>query len=60
VGAARRVISLIGGTLAALCLVGLARPQVARAQVGLTSGMAQVALVARIAPHGSIQGVSSP
>jgi hypothetical protein len=39
--------------------MGLVRPQGAEAQVGLSSGMAQVALVARIAPRGSIQGVSA-
>jgi hypothetical protein len=31
----------------------------AEGQVGLTSGMTQVALVARVAPRGSIQGVSA-
>ena len=58
-GEARRIISLTGSTLATLGMLGIAQPQVARAQVGLTSGMAQVALVARSAPHGAIQGVSS-
>jgi hypothetical protein len=37
----------------------LALPQVAYGQVGITSGMTQVALVARVAPRGSIQGVSA-
>jgi hypothetical protein len=39
-------------------LMGL--PTAAEAQVGLTSGMAQVALVAYSAPRGSIQGVRQP
>jgi hypothetical protein len=35
----------------------LASPQRSEAQVGITSGMAQIALVARVAPRGSIEGV---
>ena len=56
-GAARQLI----GTLRILATISVAligRPQGVEAQIGLTSGMAQVALVARIAPRGSIQGVS--
>jgi hypothetical protein len=58
VGAAQQVLRLLGRTLAALSVVLLGSTAVMEAQVGLTSGMAQVALVARIAPRGSIQGVS--
>lgn len=55
--ASRQVISQTVRTLAAIGMAVLATPRVAESQVGLTSGMAQVALVARIAPRGSIQGV---
>lgn len=41
------------------CFLLIAAPRGAQGQVGITSGMAQVALVARIAPRGSIQGVSA-
>jgi hypothetical protein len=58
VGAARQ-ISLTLRTLATLVVGLLVQPQGVEAQIGLTSGMAQVALVARIAPRGSIQGVSA-
>jgi hypothetical protein len=58
VGARRQVISLTSRTLA-LLLGSVLTSQQAAAQVGLTSGMAQVALVARIAPRGSIQGVGA-
>jgi hypothetical protein len=55
VGAARQAFDV---TRIALALVLLALPRVLEAQVGLTSGMAQVTLVARVAPRGTIQGVS--
>jgi hypothetical protein len=55
VGAARQALDV---TRIALALVLLALPRVLEAQVGLTSGMAQVTLVARVAPRGTIQGVS--
>jgi hypothetical protein len=58
VGASRRIISLVGRTLALVALVAVVSPLALEAQVGLRSGMAQVALVARVAPRGSIQGVS--
>lgn len=41
------------------CLLLIAAPRGAHGQVGITSGLAQVALVARISPRGSIQGVSA-
>ena len=56
--AARQGFSLTGRTIATLWVVLLASPQVLKAQVGLTSGMAQVALVTRVAPRGSIEGVT--
>ena len=37
----------------------LGLPGVAQGQVGITSGLTQVALVAHVAPRGSIQGVSA-
>jgi len=55
VGAARQVLIR---TVAALGVV-LALPGVAESQVGISSGVAQIALVAHIAPRGSIQGVSA-
>jgi hypothetical protein len=55
VGASRQVLV---GTVAALGVV-LALPGVAQSQVGISSGVAQIALVAHIAPRGSIQGVSA-
>ena len=55
VGAARQVLIR---TVAALGVV-LALPGVAERQVGISSGVAQIALVAHIAPRGSIQGVSA-
>lgn len=51
-----RSIVLTAVLAGSVCLLA---PQAVGAQVGLTSGMAQVALVARIAPRGSIQGVSA-
>jgi hypothetical protein len=55
VGASRKVLVR---TVAALGVV-FALPGVAQSQVGLPSGVAQIALVAHIAPRGSIQGVSA-
>jgi hypothetical protein len=55
VGASRQVLVR---TVAALGMV-FALPGVAQSQVGISSGVAQVALVAHIAPRGSIQGVSA-
>ena len=49
------VIGQIVQSGAALGIMFLAIPKVAESQVGLTSGMAQVGLVARIAPRGSVQ-----
>jgi hypothetical protein len=58
VGVAKQVIGTVR-TLATLLAVLLSRPQGVQAQIGLTSGVAQVALIARIAPRGSIQGVGA-
>jgi hypothetical protein len=55
VGASRQVLVR---TVAALGVV-LALPGVAQSQVGISSGLAQIALVAHIAPRGSIQSVSA-
>lgn len=55
VGASRQVLVRI---LAALG-VALALPGVAESQVGISSGVAQIALVAHVAPRGSIQDVSA-
>ena len=55
VGASRQVLVR---TVVALGIV-LALPGVAQSQVGIRSGVAQIALVAHIAPRGSIQGVSA-
>ena len=54
-GASRQVLVRM---VAALGLV-LALPGAAQSQVGISSGVAQIALVAHIAPRGSIQGVSA-
>jgi hypothetical protein len=58
-GAARRIMSLGKQTVALVGLLVLGSAQAAEGQVGLTSGMAQVTLVARIAPRGSIQAVGA-
>jgi hypothetical protein len=42
-----------------LVAVTLSLPSVARSQVGISSGLTQITLVARVAPHGSIKGVSA-
>ena len=54
-GASRQVLVR---TVAALGVV-LGLPGVAQSQVGISSGVAQIALVAHIPPRGSIQGVSA-
>ena len=54
-GASRQILVR---TVAALGVV-LALPGIAQSQVGISSGVTQIALVAHIAPHGSIQGVSA-
>jgi hypothetical protein len=48
----------VARTLVILGVV-LTLPRVAQGQVGITSGLTQVALVAHVAPRGSIQGVSA-
>lgn len=58
-GTARQVVSLTRPMLVMIGIGAFASSSVAEAQVGLTSGMAQVALVARIPPRGSIEQVSS-
>lgn len=58
--AAQSNLTVIGLRAVLAVSMMLARPAVVEAQVGLTSAMAQVALVARVAPRGSIQGVSAP
>jgi hypothetical protein len=55
VGASRQILVR---TLAALGVV-LTLPGVAQGQVGITSGVTQIALVAHVAPRGSIQAVSA-
>jgi hypothetical protein len=55
VGASRRAMLRI---LAALGVV-LALPVVAESQVGITSGVTQIALIAHVAARGSIQEVSA-
>ena len=55
VGASRQILVR---TVVALGVV-LALPGVAESQVGISSGTAQIALVAHIAPRGSIQAVSA-
>jgi hypothetical protein len=59
VSAARQLIRPTLRTLATLAAVLFVQPQGVEAQIGLTSGVAQVALIARIAPRGSIQAVSA-
>jgi hypothetical protein len=54
-----RLIRRLTQTTLGGCLLLIAAPGGAHGQVGITSGLAQVALVARIAPRGSIQGVSA-
>lgn len=53
--AARRILGQALVTFGAI----LGLPGVAQGQVGITSGLTQVALVAHVAPRGSIQGVSA-
>lgn len=51
-------LGMIGRRLAALGILAVAGPATAYAQVGLASGGAQIALIARVAPGASINGVS--
>jgi hypothetical protein len=51
-------VGTLGRWVISTCLVLLAPPSLG-AQVGLTASLAQVTLVARTAPRGSIQGVSA-
>jgi hypothetical protein len=51
-------LGMIGRRLAALVVLAVAGPVTIQAQVGLTSGGAQIALIARVAPGASIKGVS--
>jgi hypothetical protein len=55
VGAPRQILGQALVTLGAI----LGLPGVTQAQVGIPSGLTQVALVAHVAPRGSIQGVSA-
>jgi hypothetical protein len=56
-GLTRRLRRLATWTPLPLWIGGVAAPGMLQAQVGLTSGLAQVELVARVAPRGSIEGV---
>jgi len=47
----------MGRRLAALGILAVAGPAAVQAQVGLTSGTVQVALIARVAPRASVNGV---
>jgi hypothetical protein len=58
VATSRLVRRLTQATLGG-CFLLIAAPGGAHGQVGISSGLAQVALVARIAPRASIQGVSA-
>jgi hypothetical protein len=49
----------IGRSLAALGILAMAGPAGVQAQVGLASGAAQIALIARVSPRASISGISS-
>lgn len=51
-------LGMIGRRLAALGILAVAGPATIQAQVGLASGGAQIALIARVAPGASINGVS--
>jgi hypothetical protein len=55
--AARQGINPVGKALILGCI--LAVPTQLRAQVGLSSAVAQIQLVARVAPRGSVEAVSS-
>jgi hypothetical protein len=51
-------LGMIGRGLVAFGILGAAIPASLQAQVGLTSGAAQVALMVRAAPRASVNGVS--
>jgi len=51
-------LGMIGRRLATLAVLAVAAPATTQAQVGLASGGAQIALIARSAPGASISGVS--
>jgi hypothetical protein len=59
VSVSRRLIGQTVRTVVAIGLVVLSTPRLAQSQVGLTSGLAQVTLVAHVAPRGSIQDVGA-
>jgi hypothetical protein len=48
---------MIGRGIGALVMLTLARPAAVQAQAGLSSGVAHIALIARVAPRASIGGV---
>ncbi|HWN18504.1 MAG TPA: hypothetical protein VNO19_06285 [Gemmatimonadales bacterium] len=50
---------LIGRSLAGLAILALIGPAALQAQIGLTSGSARIALIARVLPRVSVAGVSS-
>ncbi len=52
------VLGVVGRRLAALGILAVAGPATIQAQVGLASGAAQIALIARVSPGASITGVS--
>jgi hypothetical protein len=58
--AAPRLMNRLTRWTLALGIIALGRPAESAAQVGISSAVAQVALVARVAPRGSINGVSAP
>ena len=51
-------LGMIGRRLAALGILAVAGPATTQAQIGLASGGAQIALIARVAPGASINGIS--
>ena len=51
-------LGMIGRRLVALGILATAAPAALQAQVGLASGSARITLIARVAPRGSISGVS--
>lgn len=52
------VLGVVSRRLAALGILAVAGPATIQAQVGLASGAAQIALIARVSPGASITGVS--
>lgn len=52
------VLGMIGRRVATLAVLAVAAPATIQAQVGLASGGAQIALIARAVPGASISGVS--